>query len=65
MDKTARDFFCCLLRAHSPSGDESAHQRIWLDYVKTFAQATPLERSTRRRRSKFFWQGIAMKLPCW
>ncbi|HAE39206.1 MAG TPA: endoglucanase [Candidatus Riflebacteria bacterium] len=38
MDKTARDFFCCLLRAHSPSGDESAHQRIWLDYVKTFAQ---------------------------
>lgn len=38
MDKAARDFLSSLLRAPSPSGDESAHQRIWLDYVKNFAQ---------------------------
>lgn len=38
MDKTAQDFLNNLLRAPSPSGHESAHQRIWLDYVKKFAQ---------------------------
>lgn len=38
MDKAARDFLSSLLRAPSPSGNESAHQRIWLDYVKRFAQ---------------------------
>jgi len=38
VDKTARDFLTNLLKAPSPSGNESAHQRIWLDYVKKFAQ---------------------------
>jgi endoglucanase len=37
MEKTAMEFLFRLLRAPSPSGNESAFQRIWLDYVKEFA----------------------------
>lgn len=38
MEKGSRDFLLQLLSAPSPSGSETAFQRIWLDYVKKFAQ---------------------------
>lgn len=38
MEKPAKDFLVKLLSAPSPSGNETAFQRIWLDYVKKFAR---------------------------
>lgn len=38
MDKNAKEFLFKLLRTDSPSGDEAAIQRVWLDYVKKFAK---------------------------
>lgn len=37
MDKSSQEFLLNLLSAPSPSGNETAVQRIWLDYVKKFA----------------------------
>lgn len=37
MEKAAKDFLRKLLSAPSPSGNETAFQRLWLDYVKKFA----------------------------
>jgi len=40
MDKQARDFLFKLLRSPSPSGNETSFQRVWLDYVKKFAEVS-------------------------
>lgn len=40
MDKQARDFLFKLLKAPSPSGNETSFQRVWLDYVKKFAEVS-------------------------
>ncbi len=38
MEKTSLDFLLKLLGTPSPSGSESRLQRVWLDYVKKFAE---------------------------
>lgn len=38
MEKTSKEFLFDLLRSPSPSGDESRAQKIWMNYVKQFAE---------------------------
>lgn len=38
MEKNSQKFLFNLLKADSPSGDEVKVQRVWLDYVKEFAE---------------------------
>ncbi len=38
MDKSSKEFLLNLLGTPSPSGDESKAQKVWIDYVKNFAE---------------------------
>jgi len=40
MDKKAKKFLFDLLNTDSPSGDEEAIQKVWIDYVKQFAKVS-------------------------